>query len=372
MSFENVEKAIEAIKAGRMVILVDDEDRENEGDVCMAAEKVTAEDINFMATHARGLICLTLTPERLQALDIPMMVHQNTSSYQTAFTVSIEARQGVSTGISAADRAHTIQVAVADATRPEDLARPGHIFPLRACQGGTLVRTGQTEGSVDLARLAGLKPAGVICEIMNADGTMARRPALMQYAQKHNMPLVSIAELIAYRLAHETFVHRLSSHPIAHPSLGALTAHVYNTVLDDRQHLALVRGQLEPEQAPLVRVQTGYSLNAAVDELLTGDHPMLRSAAQCFSRNESAVWLCLERAAPNSTLDQRVAALAQPQTAPPASEPQQALRELGIGAQILRDLGLGSIRLLSHSTRRLVGLEAYGLTIEQIVPLQDA
>ena len=251
----SIPEAVAAIRRGQMVILVDDEDRENEGDLVMAAELVTPEAINFMAKHARGLICLTLTEERLAALDIPMMVATNTAALGTAFTVSIEAKAGVSTGISAADRSHTIRVAMEEATRPSDLARPGHVFPLRARRGGVLVRTGQTEGSVDLARMAGCKPGGVICEIMNDDGSMARRSDLEIFAKQHGLLIVTIAELIEYRLEHDRLVKRVDSARIDHPRWGELTAHVYTTEIDNDEHLALIFGKLTG--SVLVRVQSG-------------------------------------------------------------------------------------------------------------------
>ncbi|HET6344689.1 MAG TPA: 3,4-dihydroxy-2-butanone-4-phosphate synthase, partial [Myxococcota bacterium] len=278
MTFDSLQRALVDIRAGRMVILVDDEDRENEGDLCMAAECVTPEAINFMAKYGRGLICLTLTEERLRELQIPMMVADNTSIYGTAFTVSIEARHGVSTGISAADRAHTILTAVNPRSRPDDLVRPGHVFPLRARRGGVLVRTGQTEGSVDLARMAGLQPAGVICEIMNDDGTMARMADLERFAREHDLQVISIADIIQYRLAHESMVRRLTTREVDHPRFGRVALHVYGTVLDDRQHLAVVKGPVGPAAAPLVRVQAGSPVQTVLGDLFTDDRKFMEAA----------------------------------------------------------------------------------------------
>jgi len=262
MSMENIEAALEDIRQGRMVILVDDEDRENEGDLTMAAEMVTPEAINFMAKEGRGLICLSLTEERADYLQLPLMVRENSSSFGTAFTVSIEARRGVTTGISAKDRATTIQVALADESKAQDLARPGHVFPLRAKKGGVLVRAGQTEGSVDLARLAGLKPAGVICEIMNDDGTMARMPQLEKFAQQHGLRIVTVADLVSYRMNKETLVRREAETDLPTPYGGDFRAIGYENDVDQAQHLALVKGTIDPDKPVLVRVHS---------ECLTGD-----------------------------------------------------------------------------------------------------
>ncbi len=353
-----IAEAVEAIRQGKMVILVDDEDRENEGDLVMAADHVSKEAINFMAKHGRGLICLSLSEERLRALDIPMMVETNTAALGTAFTVSIEAKQGVSTGISAADRAHTIKVAMDEKTKPSDLARPGHIFPLRARRGGVLVRTGQTEGSVDLARLAGCKPAGVICEIMNDDGSMARRADLEKFAATHDLLLVSVAELIEYRLAHDHLVRREKSVRLNHPRLGAVTAHVYSTEIDDDQHLALVFGQID-DQPTLARVQTGA--RNWFDSIL-GDGNLLGALERL--KKDGGVFVCLTHSGPAGTLLDALEGLSG--QAPAPSQPP--LREFGVGAQILRDLGVHSIRLLSNHPRRLPGLGGFGLELKETVP----
>jgi 3,4-dihydroxy 2-butanone 4-phosphate synthase / GTP cyclohydrolase II len=372
MTFESVQRALSEYRAGRMVILVDDEDRENEGDLCLAAEKTTAEAINFMAVHARGLVCLALTEERLTELQIPMMVSHNTSKHDTAFTVSIEARHGVTTGISAADRARTDQVAVADDTRPDDLSRPGHIFPLRARPGGVLVRTGHTEGAVDLSRLAGLKPASVICEIMNDDGTMARLPDLERFAQKHGLPLCSIADLIAYRLANESLVRRLVTKEVRHPHWGDVTLYAYGTSLDSRQHLAVVKGDILNGPPPLVRVHSGYPLSNVFGDLFSNDRGVLNAALARLGAEQRGVLLCLDQGEAPEALDQRIAGLGSPSVRVVTSTPERTQREIGVGAQILRDLGLGSIRILSNNPRKLAGLEAYGLRVADVVPLELA
>ena len=369
MSFEAVQRALADIRAGRMIILVDDEDRENEGDLCMAAELVTPEAVNFMARHARGLICLTLDAARIAQLELPLMVSENGSPYGTAFTVSIEAAQGVTTGISAADRATTIKAAVAPNAKPADLVRPGHVFPLRAREGGVLVRTGQTEGSVDLAHLAGLTPAGVICEIMNDDGSMARMADLEQFAKTHNLAILSIAELIQYRLAHESLVRRLVSREVVHPSWGQVTLHVYGTTLDKRQHLAVVRGNLVDSPAPLVRVQSGYPFPSIFGDIFSDDRASLNAALSRMGSESSAVLLCLDRGVPSTTLEERVRRIGEPEV---DSQPAGTVREIGVGAQILRDLGLSHIRLLSKSTKRPVGLDGFGLIIDDVVQLESA
>jgi 3,4-dihydroxy 2-butanone 4-phosphate synthase / GTP cyclohydrolase II len=371
MSLETVQAAIEEIRAGRMIILVDDEDRENEGDLCFAAEKVTPEAINFMAKYGRGLICVALTEDRLRALELPLMVTHNTSTFGTAFTISIEARRGVTTGISAADRAVTIRTAVAADAKPDDLVRPGHVFPLRAQPGGVLVRTGQTEGAVDLARLAGLEPAGVICEIMRDDGTMARLPDLQQFASEHELLIVSIADLIEYRLRMESLVRRLISREVNHPQYGKLTLVAYATTIDDRQHLAVVKGELSADSAPLVRVHAGYPLSSIFGDLFSNDRQLLTAALSRLCSEGAGVVLCIDRAVDEAPLDRRIAELGdheghdhEPKTA------MSPLREIGIGSQILRDLGLTRLRLLSNNPKRLAGIEGYGLHVAEVLPLE--
>ena len=278
MTLARVEAAIEAIRAGQMVVVVDDEDRENEGDLCMAAEAVTAQAINFMAKEGRGLICLALRDERIRELELPMRVEPTGAGYGTAFTVSSEASSGVTTGISAADRAHTIRVAVDETSTPSDLTRPGHVFPLRAREGGCLVRTGHTEAAVDLARLAGLNPSGVICEIMNDDGTMARMDDLERFAERHGLLIVTIAELIQYRLANESLVHRKVSKRVVHPAWGEVELIAYGTTIDRRQHLAAVKGKIDATDAPLVRVHAGYPFASVLGDLLSTVRALLHSA----------------------------------------------------------------------------------------------
>ncbi|MBI3179029.1 MAG: 3,4-dihydroxy-2-butanone-4-phosphate synthase [Deltaproteobacteria bacterium] len=366
MGFERVQQAIQAVRRGEMVILVDDEDRENEGDLCVAAEKVTPEAINFMAKFGRGLICLALTEERARALDLPMMVAQNTSPYGTAFTVSIEARHGVTTGISAADRATTILTAVAAHTGPEHLSRPGHVFPLVARAGGVLVRTGQTEGAVDLARLAGLAPAGVICEVMSEDGSMARMRELERFAAEHGLLVVSIADLIEYRLTHESLVRRITSREVEHPHWGSVTLHAYGTTLDERQHLAVVKGDVVNGSPPLVRVHSGYPLSGVFGDLFSNDRQLLNAALMRLGAEERGVLLCLDRGRAETPLAERIRNLGRPAGDAPAVG---TLREIGIGAQILRDLGLSRVRLLTNSAWRLAGIEGYGLRVEEVIPL---
>jgi 3,4-dihydroxy 2-butanone 4-phosphate synthase/GTP cyclohydrolase II len=371
MSFEVVPKALEEIRAGRMVILVDDEDRENEGDLCLAAEKVTPEAINFMAKYGRGLICLALNEARLKQLELPMMVDQNNSQFGTAFTVSVEARRGVTTGISAADRAVTVRTAVAADAKPSDLVRPGHIFPLRAQPGGVLVRTGQTEGAVDLARLAGLEPAGVICEVMKDDGTMARMKDLEVFADEHRLMILSIADLIEYRMRNESLVTCLVSRAVNHPTFGAIEVRAYGTSVDGRQHLAMVRGDPKSVESPLVRVHAGYPLSDVFGDLFSRDRQTLRAAIGRLRDEPCGVILCLDPGARNIPLDERLRKLGD---GPPSREYEAGgiLREIGIGAQILRDLGLSRVRILSNNPKRLAGIEGFGLVVDEVIPLDVA
>jgi 3,4-dihydroxy 2-butanone 4-phosphate synthase/GTP cyclohydrolase II len=374
LGFNSVEEVIEEIREGRMVIVVDDEDRENEGDLTVAAEKVTPETINFMAKHGRGLICLALTGERLDELQIPMMVGENTSRFGTAFTVSIEARHGVTTGISAADRARTILTAIDPRTKPSDLVRPGHVFPLRARPGGVLMRAGQTEASVDLARLAGLYPAGVICEVMNDDGTMARVPQLMEVSRRHGIKIVTVADIIAYRLRNETFVRKVAEADFP-TEFGDFKLIAFENILDGQNHIALVKGNVDSDVPVTVRVHS-QSTMADVFHSLRGDgRNELRSALKVIqdSGRGVLVYLMLEEKG-RSIVDQiRLYAMqdagSKPGEVKPPLEGGMDLRIYGIGAQILKALGVGKIRLLTNHPKKIVGLQGYGITVVDQVHL---
>ncbi|MFK7990948.1 MAG: 3,4-dihydroxy-2-butanone-4-phosphate synthase [Sandaracinaceae bacterium] len=368
-AIERVHRALEDIRAGRMVILVDDEDRENEGDLVMAGELATADAINFMARHGRGLICLALTEEQVTQLDLPMMVDANRSSRSTAFTISIEAREGVSTGISAADRAHTVLTAVKADARPRDLVSPGHIFPLKARPGGVLQRTGHTEGSVDLAQMAGLTPAGVICEIMNDDGTMARMPDLVKFADTHGLRILSIADLIQFRLQHEQIITRRSTAEVTLPSGKTWTAHTYVAEHDaSRQFLALTLGDLGPEPTT-VRMHTGSVLGDVFGVASKGSVVMRDVVARLESEGRGVIVFI-----PPNLIDVE-ADLAQKTGREVTRRPLEhgeVLREYGLGAQVLSDLGLARIRLLTNRPRRIAGLEGYGLeVVEQVLVSEE-
>ena len=365
-----VERALVEIRKGRMVILTDDEDRENEGDLVMAAEKVTPQDVNFMATHGRGLICLALNEERIRRLNLPLMVQDNTSSFQTAFTISIEAAQGVSTGISAADRAHTIQVAVAPNAKPADLSRPGHIFPLRAREGGVLVRTGQTEGSVDLARMAGLRPAGVICEIMNPDGSMARRPDLVKFARKHQMVLLSVADIIRYRLERERLVKRLGEATLERRGQGSFQAYTYGSDVDNAVHVALVKGDLSGREPVLTRVHRSCLMGDVLGSAGCECGIQLERAFQHIHDAGRGVVVILQRDA--SAKNQLRCTHVPNEEMVPGHKDQTRLREFGVGAQILKDLKLSRLRLLTNNPKKIVGLESYSLEVVEQLPLAGA
>ncbi len=365
-SIERVRIALDAIREGRMVILVDDEDRENEGDIVMAAEHVTPEAINFMATHARGLICLSLTEERVAELELAMMVDDNRSSRRTAFTVSIEAREGVTTGISAHDRAHTIRVAVAKQTRPQDLVSPGHVFPLRAKRGGVLQRTGHTEGSIDLARLAGAYAAGIVCEIMKEDGTMARYPDLLGFATKHSLPLLSIADLVEYRLQTERLVRRERSGTVTLGTGVTWNAHVYGANVDSRKLLALTLGEVG-ETPTLVRVHTG-SVLGDVFGVHAGLRMIISEAVERIEQEGRGVILFI----PGSLdLDRDLAFHSGDVVPAVRTEQGEVLREFGLGAQVLTDLGLRRIRILTNRPRRIAGLDGYGLEVVEQLTLRE-
>ncbi|MEW6272452.1 MAG: 3,4-dihydroxy-2-butanone-4-phosphate synthase [Thermodesulfobacteriota bacterium] len=378
-SVATIEEAIAEYKAGRMVIVMDDEDRENEGDLCMAAEKVTPEAVNFMATEGRGLICLPVTAEKLRELGLPMMVAENTAPLGTAFTVSIDARNGIGSGVSARDRAKTILTAVADGATPSDIRTPGHVFPLRARAGGVLVRTGQTEAAVDLARLAGLKPAAVICEIMKADGTMARLADLKRFAARFNLKLVTIADLIQYRLRHDSLVHRVAEAPIVSRFGGEFRAYVYRSDVDGGEHLALVKGDVTPDEPTLVRAHAEYLPGDVFGFVKRNTGELLHRAMQIIADEGKGVVLYLKREQGTEMFAPRGDQAARDEDDPDVRKPStmstarlKEFREYGIGAQILRDIGVGKIRLISNYRRRLVSLPGFGLEVVETVPLDVA
>ena len=372
-----VEQAIEEIAAGKMVILVDDEDRENEGDLTMAAEKVTPEAINFMAKYGRGLICLSLTGERCDQLELPSMVRNNTSPFQTGFTVSIEAKRGVTTGISAADRATTILTAVADGAKASDLVRPGHIFPLRARAGGVMVRVGQTEGSVDLARLAGLKPAGVICEVMDDDGTMARMPTLTVFAEKHGLGIVTIADLVEYRMRNELFVHRAAETMIPTDHGGDFKIIAFENDVDDLLHIALVKGNIDPEKPVLVRVHSECMTGDIFGSMRCDCGDQLHRAMAMMDKEGSGVIVYLRQEGRGIGLVNKLKAyeLQQKQGLDTVEANRQLgfkddMRDYGIGAQMLRNIGVRKMRLLTNNPKKMVGLDGYGLSIVEQIPIE--
>jgi len=373
-----VEEAIRDIRAGKMIILVDDKDRENEGDLCMAAEKVTADAINFMAKYGRGLICLSMTAEKIDSLDLPPMVDNNQSPFGTGFTVSIEARCGVSTGISAADRATTILTAVANHAKPRDLVRPGHVFPLRAKDGGVIVRAGQTEGSVDLARLAGLTPSGVICEIMDEDGTMARIPALEKFSEKHGIGICTIADLIAHRMRTESFVHRVAETVIPTSFAGEFKASVYENDVDNLLHIAMVKGEIDQQQPVLVRVHSECLTGDIFGSLRCDCGPQLHQAMSMIEKESRGVLLYIRQEGRGIGLVNKLKAYALQDQGLDTVEANEELgfkpdmRNYGIGAQILVDLGVRKMRLMTNNPKKMVGLEGYGLSIVEQIPIEIA
>lgn len=377
MTFASIPEAIENFRAGKMLVIVDDEDRENEGDLTIAAEKITPEVINFMAKYARGLICLALDSETCARLDLQQMSPVNTARFGTAFCEAIDAAEGVTTGISAADRSHTIQVAMDPQSRPQDLARPGHIFPLRARPGGVLVRSGQTEAAVDLARLAGLSPGGVICEIMNEDGTMSRVPQLIEFCLKHGVKMISVADLIRYRMNTEKFIEREAVGQIRTP-YGEFQTIRYRSRLDGEAHLALVRGNIANEENVLVRVHSHCVYGDVFGSLDCDCNQLISSALQAISAAERGVLVYLHQTGPGAQSmwhEGTHQLLTHGRSTPsfvPAERQQPLQHESGIGAQILSDLGLTSIHLLTNHPRRVVGLEGFGIVITDQVPFAAA
>jgi len=375
MPFISVPDAVEEIRAGRIVVVVDDEDRENEGDLTIAAEKVTPEIINFMATHGRGLICLALTAERCDHLRLPLISPQNTSAFGTAFCESIDAREGVTTGISAADRTRTILAAIDPATRPADLARPGHVFPLRAREGGVLVRAGQTEASVDLARSAGLVPAGVICEIMNPDGTMARVPELEEFCRHHGLKMISVAEIIRHRLKHERYIHRRAEGCIE-TEFGEFRTVAYSSEMNPEIHLALIRGEPAGHENVLVRMHSHCVYGDVFASTFCDCHTLVRESLRQIAEEGRGVLVYLHQTGPGFRLEKdeqganRMVSHGRDFMHYAGVAGQRQLQhEHGIGAQILSDLGLHTIRLLTNHPRKIVDLEGFGIEIAEQVPV---
>ncbi len=375
--FASIEDALDAIRDGRMVVVVDDEDRENEGDLTIAAEKVTPDTVNFMITHGRGQLCLALTPERLDALEIPLETSRNVSPRETAFCMAIDARGRTTTGISAHDRAVTIQTAIAPETRPEDLLRPGHVSPLRARQGGVLVRAGHTEAAVDLARLAGLNPSGAICEILNKDGTMARVPELIRFARRHKLPIITIADLIKYRMRTERLVQRVAEARLP-TEFGEFTVVAYESPLDGETHVALVRGELGQGHDVMVRVHSKCLTGDVFHSARCDCGNQLHAAMQRISAEGRGVLLYLNQEGRGIGLANKLRAYELQDQGFDTVEANERLgfkpdqRDYGIGAQILGDLGVKTMRLLTNNPRKFIGLQGYGLSVSESVPLEIA
>jgi 3,4-dihydroxy 2-butanone 4-phosphate synthase/GTP cyclohydrolase II len=375
VEISTIEAALEEIRRGRMVIVVDDAERENTGDLTLAAERVSPEAINFMARHARGLVCVPMTEERLDELGVPLMVEKNTAHFGTAFCVSVEARTGVSTGISAADRARTVEVLIDPSTRPADLARPGHMFPLRAREGGVLVRAGQTEAAVDLARIAGLYPAGVICEIMNEDGSMARVPQLARFAKRHGILLITIADLIKYRMRTERMVRRVGEADLP-TRYGRFRVFAYESLTDKETHVALVRGDIAEGRGVLVRVHSRCLTGDVFHSSRCDCGDQLESALRRIDAEHRGVLLYLNQEGRGIGISNKILAYALQDQGFDTVEANERLgfkpdqRDYGIGAQILSDLGVRSMRLLTNNPRKFVGLEGYGLSVSETVPIE--